>query len=234
MKLEISNNGGSSWTTLKSYVDGSDPYMQQESYDISAYASANTMIRFYSATSGRNFLLIDDFQVETNSMTAGDGLSYNYAVRDEFKSQSFAGNDGNAQWSGPWQELGESNGPGSPGRVITGFTSDCAPDQCLGIRGDWAGMGVQRGVDLSSARSARLSFDWRRSNFTGVLGVEVSRNGGATWTRMKTITNGNDLTPNEESFDITPFLSSNTQIRFMTMEQGAISWIKIDNVMIEF
>ncbi|WP_028471375.1 DUF6701 domain-containing protein [Neptunomonas japonica] len=48
--LSVSNNGGSSWTNLQSYyIDRSNTSVVSASFDISAYASSNTKIRFLAS-----------------------------------------------------------------------------------------------------------------------------------------------------------------------------------------
>ncbi|HSR44476.1 MAG TPA: immunoglobulin-like domain-containing protein [Acidimicrobiia bacterium] len=64
--LEVSGNGGGSWSALQSYtvnIDINSPVSQ--SFDISAYAAADTQIRFRNtiASSGHDFYL-DDVQIE--------------------------------------------------------------------------------------------------------------------------------------------------------------------------
>ncbi|MGY8873202.1 MAG: DUF6701 domain-containing protein, partial [Pseudomonadales bacterium] len=63
--LSVSNNGGSSWTNLQSYyIDRSNTSAVSASFDISAYASSNTQIRFLA--SGNRAVIgmyIDDINI---------------------------------------------------------------------------------------------------------------------------------------------------------------------------
>lgn len=63
--LSVSNNGGSSWTNLQSYyIDRSNTSAVSASFDISAYASSNTQIRFLA--SGNRAVIgmyIDDISI---------------------------------------------------------------------------------------------------------------------------------------------------------------------------
>ena len=76
-------------------------------------------------------------------------------VRDEFNSISFGNNDGSGSWSGPWQEIGESNGYNSGeieiepyGPVWTGCQNiRCASSNCLIVEAD------RRTDEASSVRS---------------------------------------------------------------------------------
>lgn len=65
--LSVSNNGGSSWTSLKTYTISSTNFSANpESFDISAYASANTQIRFLTSGSSSSVtgMYIDDIKID--------------------------------------------------------------------------------------------------------------------------------------------------------------------------
>ncbi len=76
MTLDISDNGGSTWTTLKTYYfNGTDNAQTAESFDISAYASANSRIRFLTHGPVDDIVFfIDNIEIELNgSGGAGQG-----------------------------------------------------------------------------------------------------------------------------------------------------------------
>ncbi|MGH8537584.1 MAG: DUF4347 domain-containing protein, partial [Gammaproteobacteria bacterium] len=137
---------------------------------------------------------------------------WNY-VRDDFAPAAYDGNDGSDSWSTDWQEIGESNGPAS-GRVqvVSGSLEISTLLAGLGMRG------AAREVNLSGASSAVLSFNYQRSS--GLISssqafAEVSNNGGGSWFRLATYDlNSSDATPIAQQFDLTPYISSQTQIRF--------------------
>jgi serine protease AprX len=62
--LQVSANGGSSWTTLKIYGLSSTGGLVQETFDITAYIASNTMIRLYGAGIASGYLYIDNAQIE--------------------------------------------------------------------------------------------------------------------------------------------------------------------------
>ena len=71
--------------------------------------------------------------------------------------------------------------------------------------------GLSREADLSSTTSATLTFSYRRQRLDGNGGqvrVQVSDNGGASWTNLQTyILNGTDPAQVPQSFDAKlPFL----------------------------
>ena len=72
MTLDISDDGGTTWTTLKTYnFDGTDISQTSESIDISAYTAANTQVRFLTHGPVDDIVFfIDDIQIEYNTAPA--------------------------------------------------------------------------------------------------------------------------------------------------------------------
>jgi type II secretory pathway pseudopilin PulG len=65
--LQISRNGGSSWQTLKSVAAGSDAKQVRDTFDVSAYVSANTRVRFTSSQLlglGNHYVYVDNVEIE--------------------------------------------------------------------------------------------------------------------------------------------------------------------------
>ncbi|NQV06652.1 putative Ig domain-containing protein [bacterium] len=73
VEIRVSGNG-QPWTTLKTYtLNASDPVPVAESFDISIFAAADTMIRFEAATPGVGRLFIDDVAISTGVLTGPTG-----------------------------------------------------------------------------------------------------------------------------------------------------------------
>ena len=162
-------------------------------------------------------------------------------VRDEFPSTSYNGNNGTQNWSAAWQEQGESDGASS-GLVRVVSSSRCASGNCMRIGGnsvDITGFGLVREADLLGAVSATLTFSYRRqvSNPGASLTLSVSDDGGSSWTPLQTYDlDAGDSGQVPQSFDITAFIASDTQIRFLgsgTTGSGNNRFYA-DNVQIEF
>ena len=168
----------------------------------------------------------------TTNKSVWVGSSTPQTYRDEFNAISYSGNDGTQNWSGNWQEIGENDGPGD-GRIEVGQEVECPSGICLTIKAKEANRGVRRAVDLSGALSATLTFDSRRDELaTNNVHLEVSSDGGASWTLLKTYAAGTDNSPQQESFDLTSFISANTQIRFFVSTNGDKK-LRVDNIEIE-
>ncbi len=148
--------------------------------------------------------------------TCGGGTG---TVRDEFGVIAYNGNDGVQSWINDWQESGEADGQTS-GKMQVVTDAQCATGNCFQIGGGGGGAStsVSREADLSGAISATLTFSYRRSAGSngGNLKVQVSGDGGASWTNLQTYTmNGSDASQVPQTFDITGFIATNTQVRFV-------------------
>ena len=140
-------------------------------------------------------------------------------VRDEFNAVAYNGNDGTQNWVNDWQETGEADGP-TNGKMQVVADAQCAAGNCFQFGGGGGGPSteVSREVDLSGASSATLTFSYRRSagGNGGSVKVEASNNGGTSWTTLQTYNmNGSDLSQVPQTFDLTPYLASNAQVRFV-------------------
>jgi serine protease AprX len=177
--------------------------------------------------------------------TAGPGMEY---VRDEFKSKSYAGNNGTVAWSGNWIETGETTDPGK-GAMTVATINRCSGGggYCLRLDPDPSkslNSSVYRQVDLSNTVSATLSF-YRNNEFNlapgGVPGtseavkLQISTDGGTNWTTLRTYSSTEFLGTATDTFSIAAYASSNTRIRFIiTSQQSGYRFLYIDNVEIAF
>jgi hypothetical protein len=161
---------------------------------------------------------------------------------DTFREQTFDGNDGYLDYNGPWVEVGEQYGPES-GFVRVWDHQYCDGGYCLkmgGHEGEAAGHGADRAVDLTNATAATLKFDFGRellaaeSEATAV--VQVSPDGGDTWTTLKTIVLDKDdgRVKFKTTLVITDFATSDTVIRFKIATAVDLhSYWLVDNVSVE-
>lgn len=159
---------------------------------------------------------------------------------DRFFNQSFSGSDGTASWSGPWIEIGESDGPGS-GAIDLQTNGQCHTGRCLRIGKDGSDdASVLRAFDSSSASSVILTFDYRRqfdssgpgSGGAGSIVLAASAD-GTTWTTMDTFALAiNDGSQQAASYDLTAYAGSAAAIRFELIGGPDESYINIDNVSI--
>ena len=119
-------------------------------------------------------------------MTVGD-----LRVLDQFTDGDYAENDGPSDWSNSWQGGGSPNSGVirvSGGRLRIG-----------GDEVDLDGRSISRQVDFSSATEATLSFSYQRQRLDdsgGRIRLQVSADGGGSWTTLKTYhLTGTDAAP---------------------------------------
>ena len=180
-------------------------------------------------------LMLASFMLVSLFMT---GSVYADTVRDEFNAIAYNGNDGTHNWSNDWQELGESDGPTS-GLVRIVSSTYAASGNALQIGGgSITGRSLSREADLTGASSATLTFSYRRlqlQNPKGSITLSVSSDGGANWTDLQTYRlNGTDPSQVPQTFDITSFIASNTQIRFLGSGKKVGNYFYADNIQIEY
>ncbi len=141
------------------------------------------------------------------------GLLAFETYRDEFDTTSFANTHGSKDWANtPWQEIGENDGA-SAGHVMVS-----AGGNVIYGSGD---NGLYREVDLSGATNASLSFDYAATSLddsSREVFLEISDDGGGTWSELEHwVGSGTDVALTNTSYDISAFISNNTQIRFRTL-----------------
>ncbi|TDT39629.1 CUB-like protein [Maribacter spongiicola] len=125
--------------------------------------------------------------------------------RDNFSSVSYSNNNGSANFSTDWIETGDTN---------AGPTAQYLRISSNRLELYWLyGENIRRSANLTGAVSATLSFNWQSLNLSGTraLDVQVSSNGGASYTSIGTITGNTTGIFNQ---DITPYISANTTVRF--------------------
>ena len=144
-----------------------------------------------------------------------DGLLAYQTYRDEFNTVSLTNSDGTQDWtSGGWQEIGDDDDVNAGDVTV----STVLGEQGLSIK--YSGNGVLREVDLSAASNATLSFDYARINFNNanrVVVLQISGDGGGSWSELSRWQGTADDTQLQyASFDISDYIASETQIRFVT------------------
>jgi hypothetical protein len=144
----------------------------------------------------------------------------NAFYRDEFTSLScnesidYSGSDGTIDWS-PWSWTEVNDSMGSCGGGVR-LRNDLGSNR---ISLSDSGRGAEREVDLASFNRGFLTIDFRRE-FTATgesVEIMVSPDGGMNWITVDTITgSGTDPDYTTHCYDITPYVSLNTMIGFMS------------------
>ena len=130
-------------------------------------------------------------------------------VRDNFTTAAYTNNDGTMNWATNWTETNDDGNAGAGLIQITGGqlriqdNADANPSS------------IQREVNLTGFTTATFTFDFSTSGTvaTDSMLVQVSNNGGTSWTTLDTFTGTFGAT--SKSYNITSFIATNTRIRFI-------------------
>ncbi len=182
-----------------------------------------------------------EFEVSTGAIETSLAVSYdaqmNWAdvlatetVKDTFSSTSYSNNNGTQSWSTSWSETdaGGSGASGGDVRVNSGQ---------LRIDTDTVGNAISRGVDLSRATSATLTFNYTNS-LSGAdrLELRVSTDGGTTYRTLSSgvFSNSTNTGSGTASFDLSGYMSANTKIQFIVTGTGGGDRLYVDNVQVSY
>ena len=148
---------------------------------------------------------------------------------DQFGTSSYSNNNGLINWSTDWIETGDNGSPTSGQIQITGGE--------LRIRDNGGAVSIiEREANLTSSgfSNAALSFTCRTQNVEAgdQINVEVSANGGASWTTLETFTG--TVAATTRLYDISAFIAANTRVRFIQVSgyTGTDSFF-VDNVQVK-
>ena len=150
--------------------------------------------------------------------------------RDNFDTAAYTNNDGTLSWATNWTETNDDNNATNGQVRVTGG------ELRIGDNGDANPSSIQREANLSAAgfTSATLSFNFRT---TGVdagdqLAVQVSNNGGGSWTTLETFTG--PFAASSRSYNISTSIATNTRVRFLEVSgYGNNDFFFVDNLQIQ-
>ncbi len=184
-----------------------------------------------------------DWELEVSTGTIETSLAVDYdaqmnwaevlgneTVADTFSDKSYGNNDGTRSWSSNWSEVdvGKSDANGGHIQINSGE---------LRIQTQVAGASVSRAVDLSSARSATLSFDYNNDlDKGGTVEVRISTDGGANYRTLSdgTFSKTNHTGSGTACFDISEHMSADTKIQFVVTGTSGGDRLFIDNVHVDY
>ncbi|MCA9923058.1 MAG: S8 family peptidase, partial [Anaerolineales bacterium] len=238
LSLLISKNGNTSFVELDSF-GGSDS--GTTSYDISDYMSSNTTIKFANVGAyweSGEYAYIDNVQIafEDENASSQSNNIIEMDVRDKFNAVAYDNNDGLMQWAGGWIE----NDAAGMGLTIGNALITNGALQLDNYPLTYTGPSFARAVDLSgSVSTASLSFDYTTGsgvNHSDQISVEVSINGGATYTTIGTLEDIYGDVSRTGIYDITPYASADTMIRFRVSEgyNNYNKYFRVDNVRVAY
>lgn len=157
------------------------------------------------------------------------------SVKDEFSVNFFNENDGSELWASSW--IKSYDNEDNPSIYINAAGK-------LRIQGDGTtkAVSIRRTADLTGAVQASLTYDYAKSAFSSssstidFVEVEISPDGGLTWSRLK-LYSGTASSSGSETFDISAFISPTTTIRIRESKNSTFistEYMTFDNVEISY
>lgn len=149
---------------------------------------------------------------------------------DTFSAVAYTNNNGTNAWSGGWVDI---DGSATAGSIIVARSTGRL-ELTVNNSSDW----IYREANLSGVNSATVSFNYNSQLNAGKGGrvdLQVSGNGGTTYTTVATFSATTNFGIGTFSADITPYAAPNTRIRFLiTAKSSPLQRIDFDNVQIAF
>lgn len=222
--VDVSDDGGLTWHRIHSFVNDQGIIPQTINLDVSAYISANFRVRFVENADNWAEIFYIDNLVLTATGTAITCITY----RDEFGTQDYTHQDGSANWTNSWTESGDDGSASSGDVLITGGE--------LSLEGDGVGTSIEREANLAGYTTATLTLYYRETGQwegNDEIHIDISNDGGVTWTRLHTFTNDQGSTLQAFTADVSGFVASNFRLRFVEAANSAAEIFYFDNVEIE-
>ena len=164
----------------------------------------------------------------TTAQTAELSFSLTKTYTDNFNANgSYAGTNGTEIWSTNWVEEVEADGAG------TGDLEVIA--NVLSIQTNAVTEAVYRQANLTGATAATLSLNLTSNTIgagrTDKILLEISSNGGSSYTTLDTYTDGS---LGVKTYNILSYVASNTRIRLRVFEKDQNRIITFDNISISY
>ncbi len=172
----------------------------------SAHLPAHALLTL-AASSAVRYVALDAPVMTMNETTL--------AAADDFTAVAYNGSNGGYAWAGPWQEIGEADGPALGDVAVTPFWGGALQ----GLRLQGADKGIARQIDLGSAADAQLTISYRRKDFTAAdfIRLELSSDGGTSWQEVARLGGPvTDAAIQTATYDLTTYRSATTLVRFST------------------
>ena len=153
--------------------------------------------------------------------------------RDNFGTVAYTNNDGTLTWGTNWTETNDDNAANNGDIRITGGELRLGENGSTGA----TAARIEREADLSNFGGATLSFNLRTQGVEpgDQYAVEVSANGGGSWTTLETFTG--TIAATTRSYNIGAYRGANTRVRFIHVTGystvGTDDFLFIDNFRIQ-
>ncbi|MGQ0752034.1 MAG: DUF4347 domain-containing protein, partial [Betaproteobacteria bacterium] len=220
---QYSTNGGTSWTDFGAASATSARLLA---------ADANTYVRFVpdanfngTVTNGLTFRAWDQ-TTGTAGATADTTALTTDTVRDNFGAVSYSNNNGTENWSSGWVDV---DGNPSGGNIFISGGQLVLSANLINFDT------IDRGINLSGATSATLSFSYSNQlALLSAIDLQISTNGGTSYTTIATFSPTSNFGSGNFSTDISAFISANTRIRFAITGVLLGNTLSVDNIEVSY
>jgi hypothetical protein len=196
--------------------------------DVGEGGYADTAVNLYRDLNANGALDTDEPLIDTVLSSSVGSFQFDIAppaatntYLDRFSTNTVANQSyGTRSWTAnSWTEINESDGFGAGDiRILAAY----------GLRVQNTNNGARRTANLAGTIEATLSFSYAESNLNLEIGdyVDVSVATSATpsaWTLLKRYTGADGNQSGTDSFDITPFITGATTIRFLSSTNASMT-----------
>lgn len=218
---QYSINAGGSWSAFTSPSDTNATLLR-----------STDLVRFVpnadwngTVANGLTFRAWD--QTTGTAGSTANAISTTSTVRDNFSTASYNNNDGSVSWSSDWVD--DDGNPSAGAVQISGGR--------LQLQTLLGGGDIHRSADLTNADTATLSFDYDNNillSLGGNIALQVSNNGGASYTTLTTFSSADNTGSGTYSADISAYISGDTRIQFVSTGLAVAQSLFIDNLQISY
>ena len=223
--IEASTDNGNTWGEVGyiGYSDWHDNYWLAASFDLSAFRSSKTLIRFRAKFDkgfgeyDQDFFYLDNVQVLHNGSLptfSTPSLTRKGSLVDFFST--YSDSRGTLPWETSWVEVGDDNSSSAGTFSIKDGTR-------LAVNAQGSGKSIQRAINLKDAENARFTLMYQRNRLkSDNVTLEISPDGGKTWDILHQFNSGHDKTSMslQEGIDLSPYANTNAMLRFSIEGRG--------------
>jgi hypothetical protein len=216
---QYKTNGGGAWTSFGAVSASSARLLTDD---------ANTSVRFVPnvnwngpVANGLTFRAWDQTSGVAGGTADVNGSATN-TVRDEFNLNSYSNNDGTASWNAPWVD---TDGSFASGQIQVTANA-------LELNGALlSSSSIYREANIAGATSATLTFDFNNAIGLSTVTLEVSSNGGGSYTQLANSFAGG---AGSASFNISAYAAADTRIRLSVSGLLGGGIFTVDNLQISY
>ena len=222
--VEVSTDGGSTWTGLQYTTEWISSTWRSVQLDLRDYRTGNVVVRFVLTSDGTE-TVADGWYVDDVRIEEKDPQRLPFPFTDNFES-------GSANWTVSGHDWNLTT---TTARSATHSLTDSPAGNYL--PNSWCAATLAHPIDLSAAVDPVLTF-WHKGHIAwgDYSLVEVSTDGGSTWTGLQYTTEWISSTWHSVQLDLRDYRTDNVMVRFALMSDGtetvADGWY-IDDVRIE-